>query len=324
MSQSVIVISWFTGRELSMAYTFSSCTSLVADVLNDNLNPFMCDSAGVLVPLWVGCIVCLASLVLSFFVLRLNQKRKRMMSGIEEDLSKEKFKLADLGKLGKMYWVLVFNITSIESCIYCFGFIASGCLQERFGYDLQTAGSVMSITFAITALTSPVFGLLVDRVGKRTVFNVVSCVLITSFHVAFMIIPDSKNSMLPTFAFLLFGAGYSMNLATSWPCVPLVVDEELIGSAYGMVFANGNLNLVIFPIIIGYIHESTVRQGGYFWISFFLAGLGTVGIFTGLWLHVNDKKNGGVLDCNKPFERKKSIQRKNAYETKDEFTELAN
>jgi MFS family permease len=324
MSQSVLVISWFAGRELSMAYTISSCTSLVADVLNDNLNPFVYNQAGLVTALWIGCLVCLASFVLSFFVLRLNQKRQKTMAVVGDDNSKEQFRFSHIKKLGKPFWVLVFNITCIESCVYCFGFIASGYLQDRFGYDLQTAGSVMSMTFLISAVSSPLFGICVDRVGKRPLFNISSCLLITSFHLTLMLVPDSNDSILPVFIFLLIGAGYSINLATSWPCVPLIVDESLIGTAYGIVFSNGNFNLVVFPVLIGYIQENTHQQNGYFWVSCFLAFLGLVGVFTGCWLHYYDMHNGKVLSSAKAFEMKKKAesQKDDPISTKENFQVL--
>ena len=43
IAQSVIVIRWFVGKELSMAFGLNSTLSLLGSVLNDNIEPRIVD-----------------------------------------------------------------------------------------------------------------------------------------------------------------------------------------------------------------------------------------------------------------------------------------
>ena len=80
MAQSIIVINWFSGKELSMAFGLNSSISLLGSVLNDNTEPkmvYLADS--VFFGLFVGILVCLVSLAAVYLLIKIDRKRSCLL-----------------------------------------------------------------------------------------------------------------------------------------------------------------------------------------------------------------------------------------------------
>jgi len=76
----------------------------------------------------------------------------------------------------------------------------------------------------------------------------------------------------------------------SWPCIGLVVEQKLTGTAYAI--GNSLKNLVLF-VVLGVIEWS---EGD--WICWMVVGggLGMMGVGCIAGLYVEDKKKGNALD----------------------------
>jgi len=90
---------------------------------------------------------------------------------------------------------------------------------------------------------------------------------------------------------------YSVYASIFWPCVAMVVEERLVGSAYGIITALQNLMLTIIPLVTGAIQVNTVGTScGYFWTEICLAGLVAIGIVITTMMYFEDQKTGRRLD----------------------------
>ena len=297
MGQSVIIATWFEGKELSMAYTVALCTSLMGNVLNDNLTPLIVQQSGsVSFALWIGFLVCLTSLITAVFLIQLDRKRCRLMGvGTLANPDDERFRCRDVKKFKLLYWILLAYMAFLQLSVFCFNFIASGFLQNRFGFSPVESGNIMSITFFTTTFMGPLFAYIVDKKGKRPFFMIIGAVLVTFFHSALIVTPDSEKPIFVIFLFFALGFGYSLNIASAFPSLPYITDENLRGTSFGLYYSLSNLNFVIFPIVVGLIKDKTRYQDGYFWTSFFLGMLGVLGIISGVFIYFIDKNRGGVL-----------------------------
>ena len=96
---------------------------------------------------------------------------------------------------------------------------------------------------------------------------------------------------------LLSGLHYSTYSAIFWPCIPLVVDKNKVGTAFGVTVAFLNANLVISPLIFGVIHDKTMSErNGYFWPILFIGLQTIIGIYASGLLSIIDYKSSKVLD----------------------------
>ena len=93
----------------------------------------------------------------------------------------------------------------------------------------------------MSAVLTPFIGLLVDKIGKRTILLIFSSAIMTIAHIIFLLIPecpegDCKGHIL-ILPFVLLGIFYSFYSAVLWPCVAMVCDPEIVGTAFGIITA---------------------------------------------------------------------------------------
>ena len=298
IAQSMIVIKWFSGKELSMAFGLNSSMSYLGSVLNENSEPKIVESTGsVVFGLFVGFIACLLSFLSVFFLIAIDKKRDMLnRTTINAPSDDEKFKWSNFKLFGSLYWIMLLNWVGNGSSVFCFSYIASGYLQDRFGYDSVTAGSVLSIASIISIIFCPIIGIIVDKIGKRGLFLIASSVLVIIFHVLLLFTSDSDRPFLPILYFTLLGIGYSIHLAVFWAAFTYIINPKIIGTALGGVYASGNIALVIFPIVTGVIQENTQRDHGYYWVSVFLLVLAIIGLIAALFIYVYDLQHNSILN----------------------------
>lgn len=100
---------------------------------------------------------------------------------------------------------------------------------RKFGFDPDSANKVNSIVYFISAVASPILGLLVDKTGKNIFWVFISILVSIGSHglLAFTFVN-------PYVGMCILGLAYSMLASALWPMVALVTPEYQLGTAYGM------------------------------------------------------------------------------------------
>lgn len=154
----------------------------------------------------------------------------------------------------------------------------------------EQSGRVMSIPYLFSAFLSPLFGHFVDRIGKRAILAVVSCVLLVAVHLS---LAWSRSS--PVVPLVGQGLAYVGYAAVIWPSVPLAVRKESVGTAFGAMTAIQNVGLALFPLVIAFIYKGSgdeyIPNVEYFFVICAL-----MGVLIGIVLNVLDRKRGGILN----------------------------
>lgn len=304
LAQTIILVNWFTGRELSMSIGLGNSISFLGLMMNQNLQPIIAEHTSVSFAIWVGFFLCTIFFFTSIFVVKLDKKKDNLLydNGKTEQTGtkNEKFKFSDIKKLTTIYWLIIFNYLSTASVVYCFSNITSGYFQIRFGYDFVKSGNIMSAVFGVCAFLSPFIGFIVDRVGRRLTLVLISCSLIMIAHILFIITPDASEPIYPIFYLILIGLAYSVHSTALWSALPFTVDEKVLGTAYGSSYSLANIGFFTVPLIIGTLQEKTKTMHGYFWVGIFFILLAFTGMCTGLALLILDKKKGGNLNSKSP------------------------
>lgn len=130
-------------------------------------------------------------------------------------------------KLNSLFWLLTVFILCFYGAIIPFNYIASGFLIDSYFYNLPQdeaqilAGIYIIIPYFMSTFLIPLFGLAVDKFGKRSHILFISALLgVFAFSCLFF---------LPPLCSLFFlGLTYSMVAATAWPCISLVIDADSI------------------------------------------------------------------------------------------------
>ena len=82
--------------------------------------------------------------------------------------------LRDLKKFDGRFWMLVVNCMMVYGAFFAFTGNANSILCNFFGMESDTAGVILIFFYLSSACATPLFGMLADRIGKRSFSIVVS------------------------------------------------------------------------------------------------------------------------------------------------------
>lgn len=302
VSQSSVTAKWFMGKELAFALGATLCISRIGSSLNSFLSPKIYGWTGeIYVPFMIGAILCIVSWVAAMALGLLDKKADEQEgTGPGSGDDGGHISLKDLKDFKLVYFLLLFNCFFLYGGFFGLTNNLNDLMVSRFGFTSDQAGNYIPIVYLCSAVITPMFGMYTDRKGKRVLFMLVASCLFLADHLVTAFLADT-NPGDPNYGMLavLLGIGlfYSTYAAIFWPCIPLVVKEKAVGTAYGIVSALQNLMLTIIPIALGAIHDSTEsNKHGYFWTEITLAGVVLCGILVTTWIYIEDIRKGGKLN----------------------------
>jgi MFS family permease len=135
-------------------------------------------------------------------------------------------------------------------------------LQQAQGFSLAQAGMLNSYVFLAAVFATPVFGLLLDRLGRNTVLLALGSALLPLSFLVLGAMPGGAG--LST---ALLGVSFSFLPAVLWPTVVRYSPPEHLGTAYGLMTTMQNAGLFAANVAAGYINDasgaSASNPGGY-------------------------------------------------------------
>jgi len=166
----------------------------------------------------------------------------------------DEFRFSDiLHVLGnRNFWLLGLLCVLFYSSVIAFKKFAGAILIPRFDIPAEAAGWMISMLPFSTVIFAPLFGILVDKVGKGTRWMMVGAILALIAHVLLAFAPAG----VPFWGYLamvFLGFGYSLVPAALWPSVPKIVPDKVLGTTYALINWVQNLGLLSFKWISGVI-----------------------------------------------------------------------
>lgn len=298
---------WFKGKELSLAFGLNLTIARLGSWAADN-SPTWAKPAyesgwqePLILAAWIGSLCVIGAVV--YWILEARASRHYQ---IGEAGTTEKFVLADLYRFTRSYWYIVGLCVVFYSVVFPFRAFAIKFFIEAHGTTREAGGFLNSMLPLSAMIATPLFGLLVDRVGKRALFMAVgSLVLLPLFPiVAYAPAGPSINfdvpavsiggiSLLAQASFVMplmlllvmvvLGMVFSLIPAVMWPSVAYIVEERRLGSGYSLMTFCQQLGMAAVPWIIGKTNDlnqaSAQNPAGYtpgLWIFTGLAAIGLV------------------------------------------------
>src|SRR5206468_2141827 len=111
---------------------------------------------------------------------------------------------------------------------------------------LKQAGNLNSLLPLTAMIATPLFGLLVDRVGKRAWFMMFGSLLLMPVYL--MIAYSSVSLYVPV---ALMGIAFSLIPAVMWPSVAYIVDQSRLGTAYALMTLIQQIGFFVMNLLIG-------------------------------------------------------------------------
>ena len=180
-----------------------------------------------------------------------------------ETAEEDKFRFSDIWKVlsNSRFLMIAVLCVTFYCCVIRFKKFGVSILLPLFGVDLDIATLLLAMIPFFTILFTPLFGALVDKVGKATLWMIVGSALVLASHLIITFAPQG----VPGYAYLsiaMLGIGYSLVPSAMWPSVPQIIPEKNLGTAYSLVYWIQNMGMWAVPIYVGRIFAREITETG--------------------------------------------------------------
>ncbi len=271
------IAKWFKGKELSFAFGLNLTIARLGSFAALN-SPSWASSyfRNWQLPLFITVaagVICVAGAIL-YWGLEDNAAKKYE---IGQGGATDKVVFSDIFKFGTSYWFIVALCITFYSGIFPFQTFAVKFFIEAHGTTREFGGFLSSILTLFAMIATPLFGLMVDRVGKRSLFMMFGSLLLIPVY---LIMAYTNISLYVPMA--MMGIAFSLIPAIMWPSVAYIVDQSKLGTAYGLMTMIQNIGLAGFNLLIGWANDysgaSAVNPGGYHLGMWIFSCLGFFGL----------------------------------------------
>ena len=281
---TAVLAKWFKGKELSFAFGLNLSISRLGSAATD-WSPTFAPSlyTNWQDPMWLATGVMSVGLAAAFLYWMLEKGAQRRFV-LGDPPAADRLEPRAMYRFGAAYWYIVALCVVFYSTVFPFRSFAIDYFQQAHGLTREAAGILSSLLPVAAIVATPLFGLWVDRVGRRGLFMLAGSAAMLPLFLAVTYLPPGPAIMVPfttvalpltlLVAMLVFGVVFSLIPAVMWPAVAYIVEERRLGSAYSLMTFCQQIGWLIVPLAIGWLDQ---RSG---------AGPDNVGGYApGLWLY---------------------------------------
>lgn len=300
---------WFKGKELSFAFGINLTVARLASVAADN-SPTWANHAfypngpsaepswqnPLLIAVGAGVFAVVCSLIYWALESRAERRYELGKAG-----STDKLEFRGIFRFDMSYWLVVGLCFTFYSAIFPFrtfaiDFFTNKILAANGGthaaegvrvLSLQLAGRLNSLLPLSAMIATPLFGLLVDRVGKRALFMMLGSLLLMPVYL--MMAYSSTSLYIPV---SMMGIAFSLIPAVMWPAVAYIVDQSRLGTAYALMTLIQQIGFFLLNLLIGNAndlsHAGLNNPGGYALGMWIFSILGFIGMALAILLRVRE------------------------------------
>jgi MFS family permease len=300
---------WFKGKELSFAFGINLTIARLASVAADNSptwasRAFYPQGPGgepswqrpLLIAVGAGVLAVLCSII--YWALESHAERQYELAKAGQT---DKLELKSIFRFDTSYWLVVGLCFTFYSAIFPFrtfaiDFFTNKNLAAHGGVNasdlvrvacLKQAGNLNSLLPFTAMIATPLFGLLVDRVGKRAWFMMFGSLLLMPVYL--MMAYSSTSLYVPV---ALMGIAFSLIPAVMWPAVAYIVDQSRLGTAYALMTLIQQIGFFLLNLMIGkandYAHAGLDNPGGYALGMWIFSVLGFIGMGLSILLRIRE------------------------------------
>ncbi len=268
------IAKWFKGKNMALAMGLQLAIARLGTALALLLSPILVSAkpAGSFYtlmetarPAFAGLLLLLAGTILWGIFVAMDARFDAVTGSTDkkETTEEDKFKFSDIFRvLGNKYFILSALLCVFFYCsIISFKKFATSILIPRFGIPVETASLMVSMIPFFTVIFAPLFGFMVDKVGKGTKWMIAGSVLVLLAHVMIAFAPQGVSAF-GYVAIAMLGVGYSLVPAALWPAIPRIVPEKNLGTAYSLIYWIQNMGMLLVPIAVGFIFRNEVTMSG--------------------------------------------------------------
>jgi MFS family permease len=311
---TTIIARWFKGKELSFAFGLNLTLARLGSFMALN-SPMWAKSYYNYWqnPLWISVYAGISALVfiaIYYFVDLASSKKYELPPEGNQD----KVVLKEIFGFGRAFWFITALCVTFYSAMFPFQTFAIKFFQEVHGTSREVGGNLSSILTLSAMIFTPLFGLLADRINKKSYLMMFGSFLIVPVYLIMAYKVDLATPLgltgnvdininffdihtsIPVYLIIpmsMMGIAFSLIPAVMWPYVALVVDSSKLGTAYGLMTMIQNIGLFSFNLLIGFSNDqfgaSATNPQGYIPGMWIFSILGFSGLFFSYLLRKEEK-----------------------------------
>jgi len=309
VAQSTFCSKWFKGKDLSLSFGITLSFARIGSYANLVITPKLASSAGVPFAMWFGTITCAVSVGMTVLAAFSDKVRDKYVQN-EEISASTPFQIKDVlhfpPSLWLIYFICVFYYIGVFTLISVSGqpyFIAV------FRFAKEDSGSILGLTYLMSVILAPIMGFGVGKLGWKPAFLGFSTLIMSAAYSVLLWVnphtviwsPFPFTMYAPALiGMILMGFSYSLCAASLWPCVPLLVDENKVGSAYGIMNSIQNAGLALAATLVGLLGCGASTPACTKPPLELLGGLGVFTFLCTVLLIVYDLSHGRILTNPRP------------------------
>ncbi|XP_017063377.1 major facilitator superfamily domain-containing protein 1 [Drosophila eugracilis] len=295
VAQNSYAVLWFKGKELNMVFGLQLSVARFGSTVNfwvmqpiyDYVSNFYQGHTALGVVLLLATLTCVMSMICALILGWMDKRAERILER-NTNPSGQIPKLTDVFSFKPPFWMV--SIICVAYYVAIFPFIALGqnFFMDRFHYSPAEANTVDSLVYLIAAVSSPIFGFVIDKLGRNVTWVFTATLTTIGAHALL-----TFTQLTPYVGMTIMGLSYSMLAASLWPLVALIIPEYQLGTAYGFCQSIQNLGLAVITILAGIIVDHS--NGEHMWLQLFFMGWLTIALIaTGVIWAYNNKHRGNL------------------------------
>lgn len=290
ITQNKILSKWFRGKELALAFGLNLTVARLGTfaALNSAAR-IQALSGSWKLALWVSAVIMFLSLALFFIYSGIDRSKEQYFPKTEVVAAEDKINFKDVFAFRPSFWFVSLLCMTFYAAVFPFTAFSTVFLQSKFGFTAVKGGFYTSLVITGTMFFTPLFGFMVDRLGRRATMMMLGSLLLVPVHLSLALTHFS-----PVVAMLVLGVAFSLVPAAMWPAIPIMVEEKRLGTAFGLMTLIQNVGLTIFNWLAGKITD--LAAGNYQNTIIMFALLGGLGFLFALLLRQAAEKEGSRIE----------------------------
>ena len=246
-------------------------------------------------PATLGLMLILVGVLLWALFVAMDERfdrEKGISSGRGKVREEDKFKFSDILRLLSNPRFILISLLCVffYCCIISFKKFGTSIVIPRFGMELDSAKWVITMIPFFTVVFTPLFGALVDKVGKASLWMICGSIMVLAAHLILCFAPEGVP-FWGYFSIAILGVGYSLVPSAMWPSVPKIVPEKNLGTAYSLIYWIQNMGMLLVPIAVGRIFNAHTGTAAAVRAEYIFISLGCVAVITALLLRSSASKH---------------------------------
>lgn len=282
---TTVIGRWFKGKQLSFAFGLNLTLARLGSFAALNSPTWaksMYESYQLPLLISVGAGIIAIAAVIIYWGMDVYAEKNYSLRPVPKQ---DKVMFRQIFSFSRSYWFVVLLCVTFYSGIFPFQTFAVKFFMEDHGVTREFGGFLSSMLTLSAMILTPLFGLMADYIGKRSLLMMFGSMLLIPVYL--LMAYTQINLFIPM---AMMGIAFSLIPAVMWPSVAIIVDEAKLGTAYGLMTMIQNIGLASFNFIIGFANDFS---GGYVMGMWIFSSLGFFGLLFSFLLRQSELGKGG-------------------------------